>query len=66
MRIESGKGKQGRKTLKIRVYHCYTIETDISYGHKDWVKSGKSGTPYTVYIKNENQNMEMLSNHIQK
>ena len=44
-KIESGKGKQGRKTLKIWVNHFFTIKTDTSKGQKDWVKSGKSGTP---------------------
>jgi hypothetical protein len=30
MKMESGKGKQCRKTLKIWVNHLYTIKTDIS------------------------------------
>ena len=30
MKIESGKGKQGRKTMKIWGSHFQTIKTDIS------------------------------------
>ena len=45
MKIESGKGKQGRKTLKIWGTHFQTIKTDISQGQTDWVKNGQSGTP---------------------
>ena len=41
MKIESGKGKQVRKTLKFWGTHFQTIKTDISQGHKDSVKNGQ-------------------------
>ena len=45
MKIESGKVKQVRKTMKTWGSHFYTLHTDISLGQKDWVKNGKTGSP---------------------
>jgi hypothetical protein len=50
MKLESGKGKWIRKTLKTWGSHYYTIHTDISLGQTDWVKNGGNGTPYWTYM----------------
>ena len=50
MKIESGKGKRVRKTLKTWGSHFYTIHTDISLGQKDWVKNGKNGMLYCTCV----------------
>ena len=45
MKIESGKGKWVRKTLKTWESHFYTIQTDIFSGQKIGSKMGKLGSP---------------------
>ena len=50
MKLESGKGKRVRKTLKAWGSHYYNIHTDILLGQTDLVNNGKSGVIVTQTI----------------